>query len=334
MHKPARLAAILATTFSACAVAPWAAADEPVRPDQVVGAMEQQAGVTPGHRRNHINGVCVAGSFTGDRAVQKYTRSAVFSGKAIPVVGRFSLAGGSTKIPDTARNPRGMALELRLPGHELQHFTMLNVPVFGAATPQSFYEGIVANTPDAQTGKPDPEKIAAYRASHPDAQALGQFLATHNPVASYGSSDFYGIHAFQMTDRKGHKTLVKWRFVPRDGVQRLSDDELKAAPPRFLDDALFKRVAQGPLQWDMVLVVGHPDDEQSNPTISWPADRTEVHAGVLTLKSASAEAGSECEPINFDPLIMSKGIAPTNDPILLFRSGAYAVSFGKRLQGQ
>jgi catalase len=330
VQKLTRITAIL----SAITFAPWAMADEPVRPDQVVGAMEQQAGVTPGHRRNHINGVCIAGNFVGDKAAQKYTQSAVFSGKELAVVGRFSLAGGSTKVPDTARNPRGMALELRLPKGEMQHFTLLNVPMFGAATPQSFYENVIAGTPDPQTGKPDPEKIAAYRASHPDAQALGQFLAANNPIASYGSSDYYGIHAFTMTDRKGRKTLVKWRFVPRDGVKRLSDDELKAAPTRFLNDALFKRVAQSPLQWDMVLVIGQPGDEQTNPTISWPADRTEVHAGVLTLKTASEEAGSECEKINFDPLVMSKGIAPTQDPILLFRSGAYAVSFGKRLTGQ
>jgi catalase len=31
---------------------------------------------------------------------------------------------------------------------------------------------------------------------------------------------------------------------------------------------------------------------------------------------------------------MADGIAPTNDPVLLFRSPAYAVSFGKRLSNQ
>jgi catalase len=31
---------------------------------------------------------------------------------------------------------------------------------------------------------------------------------------------------------------------------------------------------------------------------------------------------------------MADGIGPTNDPILLFRSPAYAVSYGKRLSGQ
>jgi catalase len=38
--------------------------------------------------------------------------------------------------------------------------------------------------------------------------------------------------------------------------------------------------------------------------------------------------------INYDPLVMSDGIAPTDDPVLLFRSPSYALSFVKRLQGQ
>jgi hypothetical protein len=33
--------------------------------EQVVGAIEKQFGVTPGQRRNHINGVCVSGTFMG-----------------------------------------------------------------------------------------------------------------------------------------------------------------------------------------------------------------------------------------------------------------------------
>jgi len=46
------------------------------------------------------------------------------------------------------------------------------------------------------------------------------------------------------------------------------------------------------------------------------------------------QKGQACEPINFDPLVMADGIRPTNDPILLFRSPAYAVSFGKRRSEQ
>jgi catalase len=258
----------------------------------------------------------------------------LFSGKTIPVIGRFSLAGGSLKIPDTARNPRGMALEFEFPQRKVQHFTMLNVPVFGAATPQSFYDGVVANTPDPATGKPDPVKQAAFKASHPDAQALGEYLAKNNPVTSYANSDFYSIHTFKFINKANKTTLVKWRFVPQDGVKRLSDEELKTAPARFLDDDIMAKTKAGPLRWDMILTIGEPTDEQTNPTVYWPTDRKQIKAGVLTLTSASSQQGGACEKINFDPLVMTQGMAPTDDPVLLFRSPAYADSYAKRLTGR
>jgi hypothetical protein len=42
----------------------------------------------------------------------------------------------------------------------------------------------------------------------------------------------------------------------------------------------------------------------------------------LTIIAAKPQKGAECEPINFDPLVMADGIAPTNDPVLKFRPPA------------
>ncbi|MDN0082329.1 catalase [Crenobacter sp. SG2305] len=66
----------------------------------------------------------------------------------------------------------------------------------------------------------------------------------------------------------------------------------------------------------------------------WPANRKEVKIGTLTITSATPQNGAECEKINFDPLVMADGIEPMNDPVLLFRFSAYAISFGKRLSGK
>ena len=79
--------------------------------------------------------------------------------------------------------------------------------------------------------------------------------------------------------------------------------------------------------------MGEVGDPEDNPTLLWPKERREIKAGTLTISSAMPQKGADCEKINFDPLVMSDGIAPTIDPILLFRSPAYAVSFGKRLGG-
>lgn len=84
----------------------------------------------------------------------------------------------------------------------------------------------------------------------------------------------------------------------------------------------------------MILTIGAPGDPEDNPTLLWPDDRKEVRIGTLTITSATPQQGAPCEKINFDPLVMADGIEPTNDPVLLFRSPAYAFSFGKRLSGQ
>ena len=307
-------------------------AEGEVTADQVVSALEGTFGVTPGERRNHTKGTCAAGEFVGSPEAAKYSRSALFSGKPVPVVARFSLAGGNPKAPDTAKSPRGMALEFQLPGGGLQHMTMLNTPVFGAATPQTFLDLMIAMKPDPATGKPDPEKMKAFKASHPDNLAQAEFLAKNNPPVSFANSSYFGIHTFKFIDRDGKVTLVRWRFVPQDGEKRLTDEELKSAPANFLEAALIERTKQGPVKWDMIVTLGHPGDAENNPTVAWPEDRQQVKVGTLTLTSAAAQQkGTGCEPINFDPLVMADGIAPTDDPVLRFRSPAYAVSFAKRM---
>ena len=316
-------------------VAPLAGAAENA-PDAptVVAAIEGAFGVTPGERRNHIKGVCAVGEFVGSKEAAAYSRSALFSGKAVPVIARFSLGGGNPKAPDTAKSVRGMALQFKLPDGQLHQMAMLNTPIFGAAQPQTFLDLMLALQPDPATGKPDPEKMKAFRASHPDAAAQGQYLAANNPPASYASSAYWGIHTFRFVDKKKQETLVRWRFVPQDGEKRLSDDELKTAGANFLEQTLVERSQQASERWDMLVTIGQPGDSQDNPTLAWPAERKEIKAGTLTIAKAMPQKGAECEAVNFDPLVMADGIAATNDPVLQFRSAAYAVSFGKRLSGQ
>lgn len=309
------------------------AAGQQVSADQVVTALENTFGVHPGERRNHTKGTCAAGEFVGLPVAAAYTRSALFSGRALPVVARFSLPGGNPNESDSARTPRGLALEFRLPDGRLQHMTMLNTPVFGAASPQTFFDAVVAGKPDPATGKPDPAKLAAFRASHPDSVPQAEFLANNNPPVSWANSSYFGIHTFKFVNRENRITLVRWRFVPHDGEQRMSDDELKSSPPDFLEQKLIERTRRGPVRWDMLLTIGIPGDPEDDPTLSWPNDRKEIKIGTLTITSTVPQHGAECEKINFDPLVMADGIEPTNDPVLLFRSPAYAISFGKRLNG-
>lgn len=309
------------------------AREETVTPEQVVGAIENTFGVTPGERRNHTKGTCATGAFVGTPAAAAYSRSLLFSGKTIPVIARFSLAGGNPKAPDTARSPRGMALEFALPDGSLQHMTMLNIPVFGAMRPRTFLDLMIASRPDPATGKPDPEKLKAFKATHPDSRALSEFMARNNPPTSYANSSYFGIHTFKFIDGGNRITLVRWRFVPQDGEKQLSDEELKSSPANFLEQRLIERAGTGPVRWDMMVSIGEAGDPENDPTLAWPEARKQIRAGTLTISAAMPQKGAACEPVNFDPLVMGDGIAPTDDPILLFRSPAYALSFARRLGG-
>jgi catalase len=332
MHK-IKSGQLLIACWLVLSATPVMSAQDEVTADQVVTAIEATFGITPGERRNHIKGECAVGEFVGSPDAAAYSRSALFSGKPVPVVARFSLAGGNPKAPDTAKSPRGMALEFRLPGNNVQHMTMLNIPIFGAMQPRTFLDLMIATRPDPATGKPDPEKIKAFKATHPDNLAQSDYLAKNNPPAAYSSSSFWGIHTFKFINRDKRTTLVRWQFVPQDGEKRLTDEELKSSPQNFLEQALIDRAKQGPVRWDMMVSIGENGDTEDNPTIAWPDARKKIKAGTLTISSAMPQKGAECEKINYDPLVMADGIEATNDPILQFRSQAYAVSFSKRIGG-
>ncbi len=92
----------LALVLAASSAAMWASAAPAdtveVTAPQMIDAMEGDFGVHPGQRKNHAKGLCAAGEFVGTSDAVALSRSALFSGKTIPVVARFSLGGGDPDV--------------------------------------------------------------------------------------------------------------------------------------------------------------------------------------------------------------------------------------------
>jgi len=299
---------------------------------RALDSLESAFGVHPGQRRNHTKGIGVTGKFVGNPAAAAYSRSLLFTGDTIDVVGRFSIAGGNPEAEDAERSTRGAGLQFRLPNGSLQHMTMLHTPMFFATMPKTFIDKFFALTPDPSTGKPDAAVFKKFLATHPDHAAQAHFLGTVNPPWSYANCAFYGIHTFKFVDANDKVTMVRWRFVPRDGERSLTDQEMASAPRDFLQDRLVQRLQKAPAQWDMIVSIGEPGDSIVNPTVLWPKDRKEFNAGTLTLTTAMQQEHAPSYGINFDPLVMADGIEPSDDPILLFRSPSYGLSYSRRLR--
>src|SRR3981189_359566 len=293
-------------------------------------ALEGAYGQHKGKRRNHTKGFGATGYFVGAKEAAQLSRSALFDGDRIEVIARFSVAGGDPSASDSERSPRGMGLEFRLKNGALHHMTMIHTPMFFARTPSTFLDKFLALAKDVHTGKADPSKLTAFLKQHPDNSAKFHFLTTNNPPASYANCAFYGIHTFRFVDHAGKTTNVRWRFMTEDGERALTAPPLAQLPREFLEAAIRDRVKEGPVRWEMIAAIGEPGDSENDPTVLWPGGRGAITPGTLTLTSFVPDQASGAYKINFDPMQMADGIAPTDDPVLRFRSSSYAISHSRR----
>ena len=295
---------------------------QPANPVDVIKTMETNSGIHKTFRRNHAKGFCALGEFTATPEAQKLSRSKLFSGKAIPVIARFSAAGGVPDISDANKIPRGMALRFELEKNLYHNMSMLNVPIFPVQTPEGFHELLKAGSP---------EKMRAFKDAHPEAKGFFDYLEKNNPPASVATASFQSLHAFEFKNSKDKSQFVRWSFVPDAGIKLLTDAELAKAGANYLETEFRDRLKKAPATWTMFVTLAENGDSTTDATKTWPQARKVVQAGSLKLTKYENQKGGSCDNINFDPNQVSDGVITSNDPVLKFRSAAYAVSYGKRL---
>jgi catalase len=300
-------------------------------PARFATGFERVDGIHSGFRLNHAKGVCATGSFESNGRGTRLSKAVVFKAGRVPVIGRFSLAGGNPHVADGPEMVRGLGLLFKLPGGEEWRTAMINTPVFGVHTPQGFYERLLSAQPEPKTGKPDPEKMAAFLASHPEAVRAAKINQSHPPSSAFDNSTFYGLNAFWFTNGTGTSTPVRWSMVAQ---QPLVAAQTAAAQvdKNYLFDALIASIHQHPLKWHLIITIGQPDDLTKDATIPWPDTREQMDAGTLTVDQAESEdtSPSTCRTVNFDPLVLPIGMAPSDDPLLSARSAVYSQSFTRR----
>ncbi len=304
----------------------WIGGDR-LTPQRIIDTFERNAGTFPGYRRNHTKGICIAGHFESNGQAANLSRASVFAPGRVPVIGRLAIGGSNPHAPDAGVPVRSMALLFQLPGGEQWRTAMNTPPVLAVATPEAFYEQLLASRPDPATGKPDPLRMQAFFAAHPESAAFRQWAQASKPSNSFANVAYHGINAFRLEDAAGAHRYVRWSVQPEAPFEPLGEAGKDAD---FLSQDLQQRLARGPLRWRLVLTLAEPGDPTSDATRQWPADRRQVDAGTLVVESAEPQDRGNCRDINYDPLVLPDGIQASDDPILSARSAAYAVSFNRR----
>ena len=302
-----------------------------VDPSELVNAFESVNGKFSGFRRSGAKGLCAVAEFVGNAEGRALSVSSTFSGKPVPVVARFSMGGGNPKALDNVKSQRNMALQFDLPGGETWLMGNISAPVFGASSPQQLLGRLESLTPDAETKKVDADKVKAFADANPEVLLQGKYFASQSVPASFAKVNYWGVHAFGFTDTAGKKQFGKWVFEPVGGTQGLSDEEAKAKGAEFLFDDLRQRVAAGPVAFDFVVQLAQPGDNIDSAVTPLPDDRKKVSVGRLTIKSVSPDATGPCVTINYNPMVLPKGVEASADPMLAARVAPYAVSLGRRL---
>lgn len=302
--------------------------------EQLVDTLTTLAGGPhAGHRANHAKGIVATGEFTPAVSAASLTKAAHLQAKSTPVVVRFSNATGVPNIPDASGNafPKGMAIRFQLPDDALTDMVCISVNGFPAATPEDFLgllKAIAASGPDS--AKPTP--VEQFLGTHPAALA---FVKTPKlPPVSFATQPFYGVNAFKFTNAKGESRYGRYRIEPIAGAQFLAKEAADKASPNYLMDELPTRLSQSAVKYRVSVQLADQGDVVNDPTVIWPDTRKVVELGVLTLSGMHANGEAFAKGTMFNPLALTEGIEASDDPILLARPGAYAVSFGRRLQGQ
>lgn len=284
----------------------------------------------PGYRRAHAKGICFAGTFSASGDAASLSEARAFTQTEMPLLGRFSIGGGDPHGADGGARVRSMALLLRSDDGDEWRMAMNSFPFFVVGTPEAFHEQMLVNRPDPATGKPDPERQAAFAEKHPEARRFGAWAAEAPWPDSLANTEYNGVHAFRLRAADGTERYVRWSMRPRTPLEVLTPEQRTQADADFLSQDLRNRLTQGPLLWDMVLTLAAAADNVTDPSLPWPEGRAEVTAGTVSVTSVSEQATGACRDINFDPLILPRGVAASDDPVLSARSGAYSESFNRR----
>ncbi len=298
-------------------------------PARFTDAFEHVDGAHSGFRRNHAKGLGVFGFFESNGNGIRLSNAVVFRPGRVPVIGRFSLSGGQPYVADMAGTVRGLALQFSLPDGELWRTAMINLPVFPVSTPKAFYERLVASKPDPSTGKPDPAEMKAFLARHPETVQAMTVIKGRAVSSGFENSTFHSLNAFRFINSAGDSIPVRWLMTP---IQPFEAASTASAPrdTKYLFDTLIAQIHRQPLRWHLMVIIGQPGDPTNDATRSWPEGREKVDVGTLTLDRVESEETSAATDINFDPLVLPAGIAPSDDPLLSARSAVYSQSFTRR----
>ncbi|HUE32323.1 MAG TPA: catalase family peroxidase [Mycobacterium sp.] len=293
----------------------------PVTPDEAIEAIRGTGGAQPGCRALHAKGTLYRGSFTATPEAALLCRAKHLDGSTVPALIRFSNGSGNPAQRDGSPGVRGMAVKFTLPDGSTTDVSTQTARLFVASTPDGFVDLLKALRPGLTT----PLRMTRYFLTHPRLLGALPLLRDANKVpASYATIEYHGLHAFRWIGADDTARFVRYHLVPAAG-EEMSGSGAQAKGPDFLTDELSSRLASGPVRFDFRVQIAGPKDSTVDPSAPWQSAET-VTVGTLEITGLDTEREHGGDIVVFDPMRVTDGIEPSDDPVLRFRTLAYSAS--------
>lgn len=273
----------------------------------------------PHKKINHTKGFCANANFLPKKGIDKILHIPMLQQHSIPTLVRYSLSGGNPNASDKSK-VRGMALKIQ-GNQEIWEIVMTNTEINFAKNPQEFYEYFSRMLPSTQ------ESTRQAINNKPFAKNYHSYLETLGITKSVANTPFYSVHTFWFKNKKGQEVAARFKFVPREGVAYLTEEEIKQYSDDFLRSDFLAKIKETPIIYDMYLVYANKGDKTDDTTALWEGKHKEVLVGSLEV---TQDQGTACNSDVFMPSNLPQGVSEPKDELFTLRNEVYGITFGRR----
>ncbi len=273
----------------------------------------------------------------GEEPIARYTRARLFAepGKRTDVAVRFSTVIGGRDSSEAARDPRGFAVKFYT---EDGNWDLVgnNLAVFFIRDAIKFPDVIHALKPDPVTFRQEPNRIFDFMSQTPESMhMLVNLFSPRGIPADYRHQQGFGVNTYKWVNEQGETHLVKYHWMPRQGVRSMTEADAANAQAAELGHAtkdLRDAIERGDYpEWELrVQMMGdeeHPklDFDPLDDTKVWPENEfPALPVGRMVLNRPVSNNFAENEQISFGTGVLVDGLDFSDDKMLVGRTFSYS----------
>ncbi|MEV7013218.1 catalase [Streptosporangium sp. NPDC051022] len=290
----------------------------------------------------HARGVTAYGYFEaygklGEEPIGRYTRAKLFqeAGKRTDLAVRFSTVIGGRDSSEAARDPRGFAVKFYT---EDGNWDLVgnNLAVFFIRDAIKFPDVIHSLKPDPVTFRQEPGRIFDFMSQTPESMhMLVNLFSPRGIPADYRHMQGFGVNTYKWVNDQGVTHLVKYHWMPKQGVRSMTAEDAAVVQGRELGHAtkdLHEAIDRGNFpEWEFLVQIMTDDEhleldfDPLDDTKVWPENEfPPLPIGRMVLDRNVANNFAENEQISFGTGVLVDGLDFSDDKMLVGRTFSYS----------